>query len=63
MYIHLNSTDTKEECDNKREELEMKILALEAKEKYRQYIFLSFMEQLHSISSGICTFMHNNDMH
>ena len=66
MYMHLNSTDTKKECDNnnnKIKELKMKILALEAEAEYRKYLFLSFMKQLHSISSGICTFMHNNDIH
>ena len=43
----------KEEFDNKTAELEVKILALEAKESYQQYLFLSFLQRLHSISSGI----------
>ena len=45
--------EMKEEFDNKTAELEVKILALEAKESYQQYLFLSFLQQLHSISSGI----------
>lgn len=54
-YVPL--TDMKEVCDNKIAELEMKVLTLEAKEKYQLNLFLSFTEQLHSISSGIqlCT--------
>ena len=44
--------EVKEEFDNKTAELEMKIVALEAEANYRQYLFLSFMHQLYSISSG-----------
>ena len=55
MYI-LNDM----ECDIKIEELEKKILALEAKEKYRQYYYC--MEwtwyQAYMLAADICPFSH-----
>ena len=52
--------EMKEEFDNKTVELEVKILALEAEGSYQQYLFLSFLQRLHSISSGIHYTVYNN---
>ena len=50
QYVNYNEF---EECCNKTEELEMRILALEAKASYQQYLFFSFLHRLHYITSGI----------